>query len=84
MAQKGGTGPGRDGIERGKERDPKKKERERWGDHSEPRVRLGRDCYAVVDAPQEGCGIDGICCGEGCGIDHSSESALRPRLLRCG
>jgi len=22
------------------------------------RVRLGRDCYAVVDAPREGCGID--------------------------
>ena len=35
-------------------------------------MRLGRDCYAVVDAPQEGCGIDGTFCGEGCGIDYSS------------
>jgi len=34
------------------------------------RVRLGRDCYAVVDAPEEGCGIDGIFCGEGCGISY--------------
>ena len=44
------------------------------------RVRLGRDCYAVVDAPQEGCAIDGIFCGEGCGIDYSSA----PLSLRLG
>ena len=41
-----------------------------------PRVRLGRDCYAVVDAPQEGCGIDEIFCGEGCGIDYFSVYVL--------
>jgi len=36
------------------------------------RVCLGRDCYAVVDVPQEGCGIDETFCGEGCGIDFFS------------